>query len=311
MLNPKQQSYICERINSSEQDFFFWSGLHGEPFLEKDLLHYFDGEKLTIIGFPLTYDMKSREVLKKLNELTFNWIRKRSVKLIYYIGPYLWNPLTLIDDKFYQCFSFAPDEYNVDMSIDLKSADVLNTRNAKESYRKSVKNNVIISQNKCLYLSYKHINLIRDLCKSKNLWLSDVLYFTNILTIIKSDYTVIFEAHVRNELSGFAIVHQFFKDKPMLVFICSNKKYPGTSDALYYKIIRFYRENQSEEISIGYSVNKDLYMYKIKWGGVRCNLPFYQSIHAKKGVRFSSDQCFHWTYQLICSNCQKANPTQK
>jgi hypothetical protein len=273
--------------------------LLGEPFLKDDILYYFDGETLTIVGYLLDETIKETLAIRKLSNLVVELLAVHSPDFLNYYGPWYLDFLYLLENRYSMIFSSEPNPYHVDILLDLTHPSLLKTRNARESMRKTRVHGFMTYIVDRAYLGYEHINLIRQLVSNRSLELSDVNYMTRCVAIIKNKSVKVFETRFNQKLTGFGIAHEYFDSIPFLVMICLDETFPGASDAIYSKIIQYYQERGAKWLGLGYSVHEGLYKYKLKWGPVRCNMPFYQSIYVRCGTKIKSIECLHWTCRLI------------
>jgi hypothetical protein len=302
MLNSQQQKYVYEKLYSSDHDYFFESVFRGEPFLEQDVLYFSDGETVSIDGCLLDKSSNSTSMLKKFSSIVES-IKMQSPKFLNYYGPWELDFRKVLGGKFVQIYNMGPDPWDVDMFIDLTDPSVLDTRNARESIRRTKKGSYSLFIKKRFFLSVEHIELIRKLISRNAIKLCDASYFLSITSIMHNNVTTFFEAYFNEKLVGFLVVHEFFEQKPFLILVCCDTKYTGVSDALYLSMITHYMEYSAERIGLGYSTNQGIYQYKTKWGGVRCNDPFYQSIWARPDANpvYIKDMqgYLHWQSHLL------------
>lgn len=303
MIDFQQHRHLAEHIYSSDQDYFFWSSLLGEPFLERDLLYFFDGETISLIGYPVNLELDKASVLGILSNIVMRWISVPSLHFVNYYGPWGLDFSKFLGEEFVRLFSIEPNNFNVDLNIDLTDPLLLKTRNARESIRKTQHCNFELWVGKQPCLSYEHISLIRQLALRESLWQSDVSLLTNIIAIQKSNATTFFELKVNKKLRGFAVAHEYFKERPFLVLAFFDNGCKGASDAIYSAVIEYYRAKGAIQLDLGYSVDEGLYKFKSKWGGIHYNLPFYQFIWMKKGEDGKLTDCLHWANRiLVCKS---------
>jgi hypothetical protein len=142
-------------------DFFFWSGLYGEPFLFKDILYYFDGETLTIAGYPLNLPCSNSDFILEINDLLYTWATDPSVKNINYFGTAMVKIQKSISQYFERVYLLLPDTNNEDVTIDLTDPLLLKTSHAKESLRAVKHRGLLVTKTKRQFLTHHHITLIR------------------------------------------------------------------------------------------------------------------------------------------------------
>ena len=303
MIDIQQSEFIKDNIGCSDHDYYFWSLILGEPFLYQDILCYYDGITLSVIGLPLNSKITEVDALRKISEVVETWIQNKDIKFISYFGPWYLTLDNVLDKSFQLFYSQDPKPYNVDVFLDLKSPKTLKTRNAKESIRKVRRQGLKVNIRDRAFLTYEHINLIRQLIIKHSISLDEISCLTTIGTFLRNGHTLFFEVEICNQLAGFAVVHEYFENRPFLLFVCLDRNYKYVSDALYSAIIEFYLAKGAHWISFGYSGDKGLYEYKAKWGETRCNLPFHQ-LYWKKGIiqNRSSLYCLHWPAALLLDN---------
>jgi len=278
MLTCHQVDRLAQFLYSSDHDCFFDASLRGEPFLEDDIVYFFDGEVVSIVGYTLDRFADNQTVLKRLDAIVENCLRAYRPRLFHYYGPLHIDLKHSLENEYSLVYDIKPNPFVVDMYIDFSDSTVLNTRNAKESLRKTGKRNFNTWIGPRDSLSHEHMDLLRGLASRNVLGLSDVSYFTNITSIIHSQATVFFEAYFCGTLVGFAVAHEFFNRKPFMVFQCSENGRNGVADALYLTAIQYFIERGVHRLGLGYSTSEGTFNFKKKWGGVRCNLPYSQLV---------------------------------
>jgi hypothetical protein len=297
MLTPQQVNYIQEHINSSDQDFFFWSSLLGEPFLEQDILTYYDGETVSLVGYSLNAQTEQSSIVRSLIELVMKWLKVPTVKCFNYFGP---RPLDLSDclgAEFSLIYVLKPEHYQADIFIDLNHASLLKTSRAKESMRKTQRLGLAATVSPRDYLSHQHIELVRRLLSRETMMMCDVSQLTNTVSILKDPATRCFDVEQDQILIGFAVAHEFFAQMPFLTLAAFDTSQSGVSDTIYLALINYYKARGARWLGLGYGVTEGLYQYKTKWGGVRCNPPVHQCIWAKSG--FENAVFDYWVCNLI------------
>lgn len=301
MLNDNEVNKISEHIYTSDQDFFFYSSLYGEPFLYKNFIFFFDGECLSISGYPLNKSLSHENQITELNELITRCLveYRDSLKIINHIGVLRYSLFTHLQDQFEEIYSLPPDKKNVDIFIDLSDSRLLKTSNAKEAIRKYRKNGIQVTRTKYNTLNHRHLSLLRKLILREDICIGTTIILLNVITIIHSDKVRFFEAHFENEFVGFAVVHDFYPKSPFLIAICPGDSVPNVSDALYLSIINYYLDNGAKRVGVGYSINDGLLYYKTKWGGAHRNLPYHQSIWKRKDLYLDSIDIINWIGRLI------------
>ena len=299
MLDQGNIEKITQHIYSSDQDFFFGAGLYGEPFLFRDILCYFDGETLTIVGYPFNKEYPEIDLAEEIHDLLSTWETNPSVKIINYFGIGNYDFRKSIGKHFESVYFLEPDADNVDVFIDLSDPLLLKTSAAKESIRAVKHRGILVLKSKRNYLTHHHISLIRQTALREDFYFSDAALLTNINSILHDNHLIFFEAEFEKRLIGFIVVHEFFEKKPFAVIGCYEKSFPNIADAIYVSIIRHFLDTGSEWVGFGYSIDKGLLYFKTKWGGARTNLPYYQQIWKKKDDNTDSVDCLNWIARLL------------
>lgn len=305
MIGPNQATFIESHIYSSDQDYFYWSTLLGEPFLSSQILHYYDGEMATFIGYPFRdqceFDKSSEsQMVFCLKELIREWAYKPDVKLINYRG--IWH----LDDDFLADQNFRPimidpkDMLNVDVFATFPYDSKNLSSSISEGLRKARKRELVVKMSRRIFWNAQHISLLRQVGYEKKLTSIEMGYLINALTILRSPSTMTFECWRGDILTGFAVTHSFFKTMPFFVCAAYNKIYSGTSDLLYHSFMNYYNNLGALRIGLGHTIDKQLYTYKTKWPNTQCNLPFSQTIWIR-GNPHIQNQCFYWGTRLLGS----------
>lgn len=294
MIDTEQAAYVRERIWTSDQDYFYWSSLRGEPFLEGDVLHFFDGSALTVVGFPLHSRLGHAEVQKQICRIVRRWLATAGVAFVNYYGPECAGLRDLLRDRWSVAWALDPDGGNVDSWVDYSDPEVLGTRPAREALRAMRAKNLRVTLGASIALGWEHIALLQEQGLRIGDDVSDLAMVLAGLTLLRSPATLLAEVRAGERLGGFALAHEFFARIPFLVVACSDRGCPGASDAVYVSLIQHYRDRGAERLNLGYTLDKGLLKYKTKWGGVRTGTPFVQVIWQRDGADSRFEGCLHW-----------------
>jgi len=312
MIDARQHEYIRQNLYTSDHDYFFDSGALGEPFLDDDILHFFDGQTASLVGYSLNRELDQASVIRQVNRIAELYLELPSVNVLNYYGPWALDAGAILKRQFYLGYTEPPNPFNVDLFVDLTDVRVLKTRNARESLRKTRHRNISIWTGRREFTTHEHIKLIRKLASKDELDLCDVCYIASVDSVLRSNVITWFEARVGTALAGLAIVHEYFEGKPFLVLTSFDGVHGGVADAVYATVIRHYMEQGAQRLGLGYSAYEGLYRYKIKWGGVRCNEPYRQFVWAKPDANNALVDCIGWVSRLVLDKyhrqvCRDAN----
>jgi hypothetical protein len=300
MLSDEESNFIKNDLYSSDHDYYFWSHLLGEPFLYDDILYYFDGKTLSIIGFPFDKEFSIGIVTRKIAEGIKWWSNKAELFYICYLGPSNIKLGNILGKTFYRYYFQEPSRYNVDVFLNLRHPQLLKTRNAKESISKVKRHGYATKIRHREFLTYQHINLLRQLILDHPMFMDDLSALITSVSLVNNKFTTFFELEIDGNLVGFIMAHEFYEHKPFMQAACFDHTVKGSSDALYSTVIKYYIDKGASWLGLGYSGDEGLYNYKTKWGGYYCSQPIYQLAWKKKGIRErAAGYCLHWQSSLI------------
>lgn len=298
MLTTRQAAYVNDRIWTSDQDYFYWSSLRGEPFLEGELLHFFDGETLSVVGVPLDRNLEPADAAAQVARTVGRWLPVNGVDFVNYYGAPVPCLNEFLGDSWTEVYRLAPDEYNVDACVDYSDPRVLTSREAREAFRKIRAKDLHVSMGSAFTLGWEHIVLLRKNAERLGDDISDLGMVLAGLTTLRSCATRLTEVRYRERLAGFALSHEFFSGRPFATVACFERSCPGASDALYATLIRHYQQQGARWFNLGYTIDEGLFRYKIKWGGVRTESPFVQTIWRRCAAEREFAGCLHWACRL-------------
>lgn len=307
MLNSKDINFISKHIYCMDHDFYFWSMFMGEPSLTNGFLHYFDGLKVFICGYNLIPNLSNKKYninilnlvryyLKNYREIDFIEIWAIRDQLDDVLLDFLpWNYIKPNQHNVNMLFNF--DEYNPKISKLYKYA-----RNAKINYSK-------IKITKRKYLTQQHIKLIKSFLDDHQLNCFDYAYYGSLQGLMRSPYILIFEAwNEANVLDGFSVINTYFEKHPIFLmgFYDLNKKH--VCDMLYLLILEYFKFSKADFLDIGYSINKTLYNYKMKWNP---SIIFKPRGTLSFDIRKKAEIFDHWFPQLIIGDNRNDYCTRK
>jgi hypothetical protein len=288
------------KIHCSDQDYFFWSPALGEPFLSDGILHYFDGQTLTLVGYPVVQPPPSSSADDALRKVLTSWVASADVRLINYFGP---TPLCLppsIEVRYALLEADAPDPFNIDVTVALDGHDFLRTRRAKKAIREVERRGLEVNIRRESLLSWRHLDLLRGLVVRKDLDISGAAYALNAQPVLTHPSTLLFEVRSGAAVAGFALAHSYFPEHPFVVAVATDPETLSASDALYLGMLRHYADAGVPRLGLGYAVDAGSLRYKSKWGATVTMPPYYQFVW-RRADTCDSYVCFDWRVRLFAS----------
>jgi hypothetical protein len=296
MLSARERRFLSENIQSSDHDYFTWAPLSGEPILHGSTLCYYDGACVEVVGVPVGPRRFPRDERAELNDVIARWSGEPSVAAINYYGPYrLAGPSP--EEWRVECAE-GPRRWNRDVFVDLGSS-LLQRRKTRQDVRRAERAGVRVSARRAAYLGHEHISMLDALARRGTLELADLLYVTNVVAILKSSATTMFEARVHGKLVGFAVGHNYFRHTAFMVVAAFDHACRGCSDRVYSAVLRYYQERGARELGLGYATDRGLLHYKSKWGTVRLGPPVHQFTWERRSRADLADDCLHWSWRFV------------
>ncbi len=298
MLSDQERDYIFENISSCEHDYFVWSTILGEPYVNDDFICYFDGVSLAISGVPLSNKNTMQTVPKRIEQVINEWMLKPNVHFVNYFGPH--ELLINNENGFDLIYKHEPLDYNFDLFIDINTwPDIRLRRKIKRDVNHAIRSGVEVEWRKQEFLTADQLELISNLAHRKELEISDVSYLTNAVVLLKHPSSLIFEASIDNKVEGIIITHNYFSRNPFLILAAFNRQHSGISDALYSKVISYYRAQGAASLGLGYAASSGQFNYKKKWGGKSFNPACWQFIWKRRNVPLVFRDSLHWPWRLL------------
>lgn len=242
-------------------DFDLFSIFYGEAFLFEDYIYYYDGKDARIIGYNKFGKAISSNKLKLLmTHLNENY----HAETISLESPSSIPQLTHSYYKQREILSRPNHKYDFEILIHKCQYNLEFVR--KRNLRFGVDKFFINSSQ--IHLTYEHLILLEKfiarwsgICYYKSEFISSIYYLTN------RQSNKIINCYHKNKLVGFSIISSMGKMGFLHYHITLNE-INGISDLLYYEAIKQLLEENISTISLGFSLNKGLYDFKMKWGGV-------------------------------------------
>ena len=266
MLQHKDYAIIERDLTSSEHDVFYWAGVAGEPFLDSGVLSYFDGTSVYLPTYPFGDQSQADSAVTDFTKTVDAWSHRGEVEFINVFGPFA-SCLSL-PAGFDVAFAGEPEDWNVDLLVDLRDVEVLLARpNMKHRMRRAEKAGVCAVLNSDACLSANHIALVRTLCARDDWGVSDVAGLLGALALIRSPQTTMFDARRGDELVGFAISHAFFATRPFWIAAAFKPGVAGAADAVMGAMIPHYASRGAVTLGLGFTAGPGHKYFKECWGG--------------------------------------------
>ena len=296
MLTPADEAFVNVGFNSSDHDYFTLSNLAGEPFLRHRLLCYFDGTTVEVVGFPFLGATRPGDLSRRTRLVVDEWAADPGVTFIYYYGPI--RPEEPFDGPWVCHYLEDPVPEKVDVFVDLTQP--LRKRR-REDVRRAEARGVTVTVTRREFLGHEHIRLMSPLFG--RMTTADACTVTNVVSILRSPATVVFEAHVAGRLVGFVVTHRHFKSTPMVIAAAFDPCCRGSSDAIYAAALGYFRDAGAERLGLGYAAGEGLFRYKTKWGTSILGEPFYQRLWGRAASP-APDDCLYWQWRLLIGNAE-------
>lgn len=246
---------------SSFHDYQYYSVFYGEPFIFEDYIYYFDGRDARIIGYTKEGNPISKPHLKELFQYIISKYSARTIslecpKLIQAIG---------FKNKYHRELVSRPNA-QCDFEILIRNEKYDTEILKKNTSRYLKKGFDIRSSSDCL--TYEHLLLLEAYMKrwrKKSFYKSE--FISSVYLLINRPTSKIINCYYNNELVGFTIISSIKKLGLFNNHITVNEV-NGVSDMLYAAAIEDLQARNLNSISLGFSLNKGLFDFKQKWGGV-------------------------------------------
>jgi predicted double-glycine peptidase len=295
LLTSADRLRIARDITSADHDYFVWSGLLGEPFLRDGILCFFDGDTVAVAGHEL--GRRGGEIAApRLTAVMRDWSIRADVAFINYSGPAQAAPLPR--EEWNLLYTAGPQPWNYEVFLDLRRPEPYGSE-IRRHVRAAQRRGLRVTMEHREFLGFEHIHLLRELAIRHHFIASSASYLTNVVSILRSKATAVWEARIDGVLVGFDVTHEFFEHHPFSIIGAADRGHPGTSDAIHAAMIEHYRDRGACELGLGHSVDEGLYRWKTKWPGALVVPACHQSIWQRVGNRSRYSDCLYWPWRLI------------
>jgi predicted double-glycine peptidase len=297
VLTSVERLRIAREITSADHDYFLWSGLLGEPFLRDGILCFYDGDTVAIVGQELgCRGGENAAPSPRLTDVIHEWSTRPDVTFINYSGPAPAAPLPR--ERWNLLYTADPEPWNHEVFLDLRRPEPYGS-DIRRHVGAAARRGLRVSMEHREFLGFEHIRLLRDLAISHHFIASSAGFLANVVSILRSEATVVWEARLHGVLVGFDVTHEFFEHHPFAVVGADDRSQPGTSDAILAAVIEHYRDRGALEFGLGQAVDEGLYRYKTKWPGAVVAPACHQFIWQRVGSRARYNDCLYWPWRLI------------
>lgn len=242
-------------------DYNLFSIFYGEAFLYNDVLYYYDGIDARITGYKIDGNPIDLDLVNEIINRLANQYNPQSISLE---SPSTLGGLVNCHYKKKYILSRPNSKYDYEIKVKIKNLDLCSLK----------KKNIRFARNKFIveigniWLSHEHIILIKKYVKQ---WVGGVFYkaeFISSIYYLQSRKTSkIINCYFDNKLVGFCIVSSL-SQLGIMHYLVTVNEVNGISDILYYETLKLFATYDIEAVSFGFSLNKGLYNFKLKWGGV-------------------------------------------
>ena len=299
MLSPQDDRLLDEKLSSSDHDHFFWAGLLGEPFLVDGILSYFDAETSSIVGAALDGDsIWSADWQNRLHNAIARTLDQTGARFLSYWGPYQ-LPADAVRG-WSLVFAEDPVACNVDVFLHLAEAlEGLNEKKTRETLRHARRSGIDLWIGSRPALNADHLTLLRHLAGRDGVGVQDVYTLANVVSILCSDVTDVFEARCGGRLVGFAVAHRYFKSTAFAVVAAFDHSFSGCSDLIIAAMVEHYARRGAKRLGLGYAYDPGSLAFKTKWKGATVAAPFYELIWQRPNTEMPFNGCLRWPWRLL------------
>lgn len=284
MLSRQDKRGISHNAYIVDHCYQLMSLVLGEPYLKNGILHYWDGEILTINGYPLNGVNENTE--KSIEQVMISWLSTSYINAIAYFGPLKLNINDLISIGFTEKNYIEPDPFVVDMAIDLSQKP---TKLARRDSRRASERGIFVKVSKLDTLSHEHIQIIREFMRNHEVDSLNRALIANLNAYLRDPKTYVFEARQGDTILGFATLSLNFYNRPMLTLAFYRSRGSLASDAIMNYVCEFCKERGYKMLGIGFSEGEGTYNFKRKWGAVETSSPFNSVMYVRTNTEFPLD----------------------
>lgn len=272
-LSKKDFLFLQKNAYSMDHNTNINNLIFGEPFLNKGILHYFDGQVLEVDGFIMPKGLSEKETKNNIVLTVEEFFKNYKVKILDFFGPIKIDFSLILPDNFELMSIEETNQYNRDMQINLEKYQnklIKYSRDIQRNIKFAKQNNVIVNPINLDKLSSEHKELIKNFLKTHNVNAINRAWVSCIPKLIKIPSIIIFEGRENSMLKGFMIVDNLYKF-PIMMLAFYDNSCRGISSLIYDEVIKFAIRNKSNLVDLGYSIHKNLYDFKLRMGANQFN----------------------------------------
>jgi hypothetical protein len=269
MLDRSELTRIQDCFSVYDQEWRYYRGFLGEPFLVADCIVYFDGQMLYICGFPLD------DPFRELSVDDIVGIAERFSK--HPLGGInVWGRLPDLPPELMlsrgRAFLLQPvgPNYEEDAGehvLDLSAFDYSRLPKARKGLRRARQAGLSAEVVTREYLSAEHIALLRRFMETHHLSTVHAGCYLSIQQLLQEPATRVIESYLDDETVGFKVLVR--SGETAATAICgfyNSARVVGASDISMATCIDYCREQGVSRLHLGYSATPSLAAFKEKWG---------------------------------------------
>lgn len=249
-------------IRCGLHDYAFHSIFHGEPFLTGDVLWFFDGQNLRVIGYdrhltPITREAFIETIREARDRFAVRTIRLESPRMV---------SIRRDCRRYSREIISRPKPYEFEVFVSGSSfRETSRLRNEVRQARNAGLRCEVID-GECRSLHLRHWRLLKAHIQSfQRQPYFEAELLSAVVYLLADPATAIFEVSKDEDFKGFALARRSgaFAN---FHFLAIAPEMNGVSDLIYDSLIRHFLERGVHTISLGSTPTKGLFEYKRKWG---------------------------------------------
>jgi hypothetical protein len=282
--------HISHRVAAMEHDVPFWSLFMGEPRVFDNLLAYYDGRQLFLVGAALNNrEPASDEIVQGV----FDYATSR-LGIEYFE---CWRPGAPPQVEVGEWRTGEYREVGVPMAVSLQGFTLEGSTKRLKQVRQAEHRGFHSEFGDDGHLRDDDIRLIQDFIATKELAPFDISYTMWVGFFINSPYGRLIRIKRDGKTCALGTISTFSADRTIFVHTFVDRSERGASDMLYREVINIAIERGSRHLDLGYSSTPALADYKSSWGATvigETNGGFFASAGHMPPSTF-----YHWPARLL------------
>lgn len=280
MLSLEEIRHADAAFALYDQEWRYYSGFYGEPFLLNDCLAYFDGSVLSMSAFPLRQrdaPAGGPAILKSI-ERFFQYPGLRCFRIW---GNYETLPPIIEHNGkvLKRVLQNDADPEDREAIIDVASFDLETNKPARNQYNQTRKLGFVTAVNKVDRLGAEHLALVEMFFDTHKMHPQHASYYLTLPSLIRNENVWLIEARFDGKLMGFGVMSRPNETSACLLTAFSDHAKPAM-DAVYGRMLEYAKEESIAKINLGYSVSDSLLRFKRKWGATEYGPTWHESAYA-------------------------------